>query len=259
MMPLIVVVLIAIGGWFLPNPTRELIWITSAVAGIVLIIPPKFRTPLRHASTYYHEMGHAIAAVLTGGKVRSIHVEAQGGHATTVGGWRVVVLLAGYLLPMTMGGIIASMAVAFATPKALMIGLAVLHGISIPFSRGWRTIVLAVGLTAICGIFATEYVPPTVGKGFGICLGVGLIIEGIINIGDLFYLSIKQPGQLGSDADKLAKLIWILPHPVLWSIVIGLMGIAIVGGVVWVFAMYHGNIPAEHVGMHDVLNVPVLV
>jgi len=54
--------------------------------------------PFRLFVTYVHEAGHALAAILTGGKVIQFTVSADGsGLATTAGGSRLIILPAGYI------------------------------------------------------------------------------------------------------------------------------------------------------------------
>ncbi len=54
--------------------------------------------PLRLFVTYVHEAGHALAALITGGRVEGFTVSANGsGLAVTAGGVRSVILPAGYL------------------------------------------------------------------------------------------------------------------------------------------------------------------
>lgn len=59
------------------------------------------KTPLRHPfqwlETYYHELSHGIAAMVTGGRIEKIKLSLNGsGLCYTRGGWRFFILLAGY-------------------------------------------------------------------------------------------------------------------------------------------------------------------
>lgn len=54
--------------------------------------------PLRLLTTFAHEAGHGLAAILTGGRFLGFEISLDGsGLATTAGGWRWVVLPAGYV------------------------------------------------------------------------------------------------------------------------------------------------------------------
>lgn len=75
------------------------------VAGVFWNTPVVF--PVKAFVVLLHEAGHAAAAVLTGGSVDRIELTADlGGVCVSRGGWRPVVLAAGYLGSMLFGGAI---------------------------------------------------------------------------------------------------------------------------------------------------------
>ncbi|MEQ9673608.1 MAG: M50 family metallopeptidase, partial [Roseovarius indicus] len=54
--------------------------------------------PLKLLVVFLHELSHAVATVLTGGSVVGMSLDPmQGGSVTARGGWRFVILSAGYL------------------------------------------------------------------------------------------------------------------------------------------------------------------
>ena len=54
--------------------------------------------PINLLVTFLHEFGHAMGAIITGGQVVSIRVNPDGsGLATTIGGWRSIILMGGYV------------------------------------------------------------------------------------------------------------------------------------------------------------------
>jgi len=64
-------------------------------------------TPIKLLVVLLHEISHGLAAVLTGGSISTIEVNAnQGGVCYTVGGSRWFMLSAGYLGSMLWGGAI---------------------------------------------------------------------------------------------------------------------------------------------------------
>jgi hypothetical protein len=74
----------------------------AALAGGVLLAGLAWSSPLgaplRILVVLFHELGHAGAALVTGGEVLEIAVRLdESGHALTRGGWELVVLNAGYL------------------------------------------------------------------------------------------------------------------------------------------------------------------
>lgn len=72
--------------------------------------------PLKILVVLFHELGHAAAALLTGGTVESIGLSPdQGGVTHTRGGWRFLILNAGYLGSLIWG---VALLAAGRTPKA---------------------------------------------------------------------------------------------------------------------------------------------
>jgi len=60
--------------------------------------------PFRVFVVFLHEISHGLAAVLTGGQIVEIHLSVdEGGVCVTRGGWRFVVLSAGYLGSLLFG------------------------------------------------------------------------------------------------------------------------------------------------------------
>ena len=54
--------------------------------------------PIKYLTVFFHELSHGLAAILTGGKTVKITLSSnQGGLCYTAGGWRAIVLSAGYL------------------------------------------------------------------------------------------------------------------------------------------------------------------
>lgn len=98
-----------------PRRTRRLSLLMTSLAMVIVYILwnahwPIFDVilyPLRLFVTYIHEAGHSLAALLTGGEIRGFLVSADGsGLATTAGGWRWVILPAGYLGAAAFGSLL---------------------------------------------------------------------------------------------------------------------------------------------------------
>ncbi len=68
-------------------------------------------TPLKILVVFFHEGSHALATLLTGGRVLSMHVVAnQGGEVQSLGGWPIVIISAGYLGSLLWGALILILA-----------------------------------------------------------------------------------------------------------------------------------------------------
>jgi hypothetical protein len=94
--------------------------------------------PIQLLVVFVHECGHALAAVLTGGEVRSLEVRSNlSGQARTVGGIPFVILQAGYLASALFGAVLM---VAATRPRSarntLMVLAVLLAGCGVAFSSG---------------------------------------------------------------------------------------------------------------------------
>jgi hypothetical protein len=76
--------------------------------------------PLRLFVTFIHETGHILAVVLTGGQPRGFAVFPDGsGVAYTIGGWRALIIPAGYVGTAVFGAVLFYLANTIARPRRL--------------------------------------------------------------------------------------------------------------------------------------------
>ena len=123
--------------------------------------------PLKIFVVLLHELSHIVAIVLTGGHPSSISLSMnQGGLATGTGGWRFVVLNAGYL-------------------GSLLWGLALLAMADRRKAVPWSLRVMGIGL----GLATLVWMRPLISFGF---------IYGIIASVLLFAIGARVPAWLGS-------------------------------------------------------------
>lgn len=99
----------------------------------------------------FHEFGHAITAILTGGKVKSIQLDPHEGGATQIsGGISAITLPAGYLGSSLIGALLIFCGFDIVASKVASIVLGVCFVVTVWFGRrDWLTIVtvlMAVGL-----------------------------------------------------------------------------------------------------------------
>jgi len=138
-----------------PVNWRELWALVGIMAGVILLWSTPVVYPLKILVVFYHELSHAGAALLTGGSVRQIRiVPDEGGATETLGGSQFVILSAGYLGSMALGGVVLVLAARTKYDRQI----AAIMGVSIILS------------TAL-------YVRPvqSFGFGFGALVGAGLI------------------------------------------------------------------------------------
>ncbi|KAH8157661.1 hypothetical protein CIB48_g10589 [Xylaria polymorpha] len=107
--------------------------------------------PFKMLVIAFHEFGHAIAAILTGGRVKSISLDPhEGGVTHMVGGKSAITLPAGYLGSSLIGAILIFTGFNIVASKIISIVLGVCFLLTLWWGkRDWLTIItilLAVGL-----------------------------------------------------------------------------------------------------------------
>jgi len=140
----------------LASALRRVDWREAGLlAGLFLLIFYLWNSPLlyplRILVVFFHEMSHALAAILTGGGVEAIHLHpGAGGLCVTTGGIPFIVISAGYLGSLLWGG-----AIMLLSRKAKVVNL------------------LTTGLGIVLLGAAALLVRPVLGFGFLFCVGTG--------------------------------------------------------------------------------------
>lgn len=102
--------------------------------------------PITLLVTFLHELGHVIAALLTGGSVLSLNINPNGGgFAITAGGVRGIVLLGGYIGSALLGNFLLYIAVVrerFVKHVALLLSIVMVFTSLFWFSSLYTTVML---------------------------------------------------------------------------------------------------------------------
>lgn len=186
-----------------------------------------FVWPLKILVVLFHELGHALAALLTGGEVVSIGLSPdQGGVTHTRGGFAFLVLNAGYLGSLAFG---VALLAASRTPTSARRGVMVLAALLAVATLWWVRPVFSFGFGFAAAVTAALAVLARRGgddlaRWVVRTLGVFSALYALWDVrSDVFS---SQAGQ--SDAGALAELTWI-PAPV-W----GLTWLGLGVGALWV-------------------------
>jgi hypothetical protein len=172
-----------------------------------------FIYPIKVFVVLLHEVGHGLAAVLTGGEIARIEISSNlGGVCWSRGGSMLAVLPAGYLGSMAFGGLI-------------LIGAAK--------TRHDQAISIAIGV--IVGVITLLYVRNLFGIAFGLVFALAMIAAGKLlseKVNDLLLRFIGMTSSLyaiidikedlisrtvnGSDAFQMSKTFGL--PPVFWGV-----------------------------------------
>lgn len=163
--------------------------------------------PFKLIVTMLHEFGHALGALLTGGQVDSIQINANGGGwCKTAGGMRGIVLMGGYLGSAIFGNILLYMGYVY--PRLSKYVLYALTGMMIIIATIWsasimNTLFILPFLAAVVFINRTQY------------NGLFLMILGALSVAHILFDYNVGPT---SDLAKYAEL-WPVMSAQVWMYV----------------------------------------
>ncbi len=193
--------------------------------------------------TLVHELGHGLAAIISGGTFIRFVIFADGsGLAYTAGGWRILVIPAGYLGAALFGaGLImlgrnhrwsrAAMAVIGAT----MVLLSLRYGVPSIFTGQFFGGLLTTASGVIFGaLFLWVAVKASPGW-IVFLLHVVAIQVGLTAFSDIFAvigMSTAVSGAPPSDAHSMATLTFI--PAIVWAVLWAVVALALIGGAIWV-------------------------
>ncbi|MEJ2467408.1 MAG: M50 family metallopeptidase [Candidatus Thiodiazotropha sp.] len=171
---------------------------------------PVIHQPLDWFQTFFHELSHGLAALISGGRIVSIQLSLDAsGLCTTLGGQPALILFAGYAGSALWGTLIyLSVNARYAKTIALSLALLVL-GVGLLWARDWITPWILLTLITLF-LLAYRYGNHTWTYRFISFVGLYVLIE-----------SLRAPiylidGQSVGDGSELAKLthlpefFWIL-------------------------------------------------
>lgn len=209
-----------------PSPTAMLVTALAALA--VVVLRPTWRVA-RHLVTIVHEGGHAVAALLSGRRLRGIRLHSDSSGVTLsrgrpTGPGMIATLLAGYLAPGAFGLLAALLlhqghALALLWVALLLLTLMLLQ---IRNFRGlWSMLVAGFAAFAV-----SWWAPDNVQSLVAYTLTWFLLLAGPVGVFDLQRA--RRHGQAPtSDADQLARLtrlpglVWVTVFMVLNLLALG--------------------------------------
>jgi hypothetical protein len=182
--------------------------------------------PFNLLTTFIHESFHVLAGLVTGAQDISMKISLDtSGLTTSRGGWRILIIPAGYIGTTFFGSLFLLINSRRGTEKFLFIilGLFVLL-ITLIFSfRSPLTLIFGIiigTLSVVTGIFFKGNIP-TFLMSF---ISIQLALNSLWDIRDLIYISLDQ--STPTDAQSMSREILPLP-PIVWAVLFGLVSTAI--------------------------------
>jgi hypothetical protein len=209
-----------------PDPPALLVLVTALIALAVVAVRPLWRVA-RNAITIAHEGGHALAALLTGRKLRGIRLEFDTSGLTLSAGrpsgpGMILTLLAGYIAPSLVGlagaWILGGNRITLLLWLAVVLLLLMLINIRNVFGA------LSVIVTGAIVVAVSWYASPQVQASFAYVGVWFLLIGGVRPVAELQRL--RSRGRMpDSDADQLARLTRV--PAVFWVFLFGVVSVVV--------------------------------
>jgi len=230
------------------SDSRKPLLAASAISIVLWFVPfaEVLTYPFRIFVTFIHEGGHAIAAVLTGNSVESLRiaVNASGETYSTRGGLfsQVLVASAGYVGAMTYGALLLILIrkavharLVLLASAGLIFGLTLIYGLFKPVMSG-NTLsgvpftflagaLLSVGLVAVA-----KFASPRAGSFFVCLLAVQCVMNALLDLKTVFFLSSSFTPTVPTDALNMANATGI--PALLWTVIWIAIAFAILGAAV---------------------------
>lgn len=226
-----------------PSPAETAGLIALAVLAAVLLAWVDWLRPLaypfRLLLTLVHELGHGLAALATGGRFLRFVVFADGsGLAYTAGGWRLVVIPAGYLGAAAFGAalILAGRSHRGARAALALVGASVVlltlrYSLPTLFTAQFAAGLLTTASGLVLGALLV-WIGLAAGVRWAVFTLYLLAIEaGLAAFTDLWTLiGLAANDAVATDARSMAELTHL--PAVVWAVVWALAAAAILGGAV---------------------------
>jgi hypothetical protein len=231
-------------GDFSTRQTLALVGLAGLVTLLIAVVPllGLINYPFRLLLTMVHELGHGLAALLTGGSfIRFVIFPNGAGLAYTAGGWRFVVIPAGYLGLALFGAVLILLGrnhrwsrIALAVIGGGMILLAIRYGVPSIFSAHLMNGVLTTFSGVIFGLVFL-WVAIKAPAGWIIFLLQFVAIQAALTAFSDLITVIGITTQFfdapANDAQSMAELTLI--PAVAWAVLWAIIAFSLVGGAIW--------------------------
>ena len=196
------------------NLRRLGLFVSIAVVSWCFWLTPAL-TPLKIFVVFIHEASHALATVLTGGRVVSMVVTPwESGYVQSVGGSPLLIASAGYVGSALFGGVMLLLAGRQQWATVIFAGLALLFGVvTVCFVRHLFGIVFGLSTTAVFGVLAWKRLP---GAPYIIdILAVMSSLYALYDLSDFLLVGARTDAVILAQFTHVPAFVWAI----LWSLV----------------------------------------
>jgi hypothetical protein len=198
-------------------------WLNAALVllAVLLIDATPLRRPFKWAETFYHELSHGLAAIVTGGRINRLVLRFDGsGVCIYQPGQRAIIIFMGYAGAALWGGLLYLIGTSMSLQAARVWLIVELTMIAIVFFC-WvdlRDVQTRVILLFIAGIYLVALYLPQVGW-----------LPWLLRVTGLYVLvsAIRAPliqlrANSGDDASAMQALVWFIPRAVWIAVWVGI-------------------------------------
>ncbi|MGF1471959.1 MAG: M50 family metallopeptidase [Rubrobacteraceae bacterium] len=207
---------------------REILLVLGlALALVVLGNVPVLGTlfyPFRLFGTFVHELGHGLAAVLTGGHFQRFAVNPDlSGSALSSGGIRWIIASAGYVGSALFGGLLIILSARGVPARKVLLWLGIVLGVlCLLFVRNLFGVVTGLGLASAL-VFAGRRLDALWADGLLLLLAVQMMLGSLNSLLDLLQISVfsstATDAALMAQATGIPAAFWAL----LWTATSGII------------------------------------
>ena len=168
--------------------TRWLIWIVICAVILLVFWNTALVRPLRIFAVFFHEISHALVALLTGGGVTYIEVTSyEAGRTAVYGGLAILVYSAGYIGTALVGAAFLVSGLSFPAKRILYLALAIVALLgTVLFMRngfGWAYGIISAGFLML--LFFNEF---RYSDKITDILGISCILYSLYDFGDFLRM-----------------------------------------------------------------------
>lgn len=171
--------------------------------------------PLKIFVVFIHETGHALATVLTGGRVLSMVVTPwESGYVQALGGSPLLIASAGYVGSALFGAVMLLLAGRRQWARGIFGSLTVLFAlVTLAFVRHPFGLMFGLGTAVVCGLLTWKRLP---GVHYGVdVLAVMSAMYAIYDLSDFLLLGARTDAVVLAQVTRIPAFLWAL----LWSAV----------------------------------------